>query len=204
MEPQPPPPAVRISDVDRERAAEVLQRACGQGRMTLEEFSLRVGAVWAADTSAELEQVTSGLAEPPPVGQSQVVEKIVNVFGESKRHGRWRLPARMRLTNVFGSTELDLREAAVGPDAMAEQVVRIEGYCVFGELKVIVPEGVEAELSGSCVFGSRSIRLAPVQRLAGTPVIQVHVNVLFGEIQVRSRGPQSESPFVRWIKGTFS
>jgi hypothetical protein len=203
MEPQPRPPAVRIADADRERAAELLQRACGQGRLTLEEFSLRVGAVWAADTSAELDRATAELGEPPMVGQSQVEEKIVNVFGESKRHGRWRLPARMRLTNVFGSTELDLREAAVGADAMAAQVARIEGKCVFGEVKVIVPEGVEAQLTGACVFGSRSIRLAPVQRLAGTPVIQVQINVWFGEVQVLSKGPNSDSPLMRWIKGTF-
>jgi Domain of unknown function (DUF1707)/Cell wall-active antibiotics response 4TMS YvqF len=196
-------PAVRISDIQREQAAELLQRACGDGRLTLEEFSVRVGAVWAADTSAELDRATGGLAEPPVVGGGRVEEKVVNVFGESKRAGRWRLPRALRVTNVFGSCELDLRESAVGPEAMHAQVVTITGKNVFGEVKVIVPEGVEVELTGACVFGSRELRLAPVARLSGTPVIKVDVNTYFGQVSVRSRGPASDSALSRWLRDTF-
>src|SRR5215472_1193033 len=97
---------MRITDVQREQAADVLQRACGEGRLTLEEFSARVGAVWAADTSQELEKATADLAAPPVVGSSPLEEKIVNVFGENKRRGRWRLRGALRVTNVFGSCEL--------------------------------------------------------------------------------------------------
>jgi hypothetical protein len=203
MEPEARPPAVRITDVQREQAAELLERACGEGRLTLEEFSARVGAVWAADTSAELAGATAGLAEPPTVGSSHVEEKVVNVFGESRRRGRWRLPGVLRVTNVFGSCELDLREAAVGADAMSAHVVTITGNNVFGEVRVIVPEGVEVEMVGSCVFGARDMRLAPVARLSGTPVIRVDINTYFGEVTVRSRGPSSGSALARWARGTF-
>jgi hypothetical protein len=40
--------AVPIGDPDRERAADLLERACGEGRLTLEEFRVRVGALWPA------------------------------------------------------------------------------------------------------------------------------------------------------------
>ena len=193
---------VRITDVQREQAADILQRACGEGRLTLEEFSARVGSVWAADTSTELETATEGLAAPP-VGISQPEEKITNVFGECKRQGRWRLRGGLRLTNVFGSCELDLREVAVGAEAMSAHAITISGRNVFGEVKVIVPEGVEVEMTGSCVFGSRQMDLAPVPRLSGTPLVQINVNTLFGEITVRSRGPASESVLARWARGTF-
>src|SRR5256886_15630716 len=106
MEPQPP--VVRISDVERQRAAELLQHACGEGRLNLEEFSLRLGAVWAADTSAELEHAVADLAPVPTVGGLIIEEKIVTVFSESKRRGRWRLRAKLREGNAFGATELDL------------------------------------------------------------------------------------------------
>jgi hypothetical protein len=56
------------SDHERERAAELLQRACGDGRLTLEEFSARVGAVWAAGSTQEIERATAGLAPTPIVG----------------------------------------------------------------------------------------------------------------------------------------
>jgi len=197
----PRPPAVRITDADRERTAALLERACGEGRLTLEEFSVRVGAVWAADDSAELARTTEDLAPLPPVGSSQTVEKVVTVFSSNKRHGRWRLPRRIRVTNVFGETELDLREAALGPEAIAAQEVEVTGKNVFGSVKVIVPEGVEVDLRGSAVFGERSMRLAPVQRLAGTPVIVVSVSTVFGELKVESRGPNSGSPLARWVRG---
>jgi hypothetical protein len=148
------PPALRITDADRERAATLLERACGEGRLTLEEFSVRVGAVWAADDAHELARTTADLAPTPTVGTHQTVERIVTVFSGNRRHGRWRLARRMRVTNVFGETELDLREAVLGPDALAAQEVEITGKCVFGAVRVLVPEGVAAAGSPRC-RGSR-------------------------------------------------
>jgi hypothetical protein len=204
MEPEARPPAVRIADTDRQHAAELLQHACGEGRLTLEEFSVRVGAVWAADTSAELTEATAGLAGPTIVGQTIADERIVNVLGESKRHGRWRVPKNgLHLINVFGSCELDLRDAALGPDAMSTQVLAVEGRNVFGAIKIIVPEGVEVELTGASVFASRQQRLAPVPRLAGTPLVRIHLSNVFGEIKVYSQPPDTGSPLRRWLKGTY-
>jgi DUF1707 SHOCT-like domain/Cell wall-active antibiotics response LiaF, C-terminal len=187
--------AVPIGDPDRERAAELLQRACGEGRLTLEEFSVRVGAVWAADSAAELAKATSGLAPAPPVGTSHVVEKITCVFGENKRSVRWRLPRSLRTTTVFGETELDLREAQTEAD-----VVEIHGRCLFGNVKVVVPEGVEVELLGSSVFASRKMQLAPVPRVAGTPLVRIDINAYFGEVSVRSKGPNSGSALARLVR----
>jgi hypothetical protein len=199
MQPDPKPPAIRVTDADRESAAAVLERACGEGRLTLEEFSVRVGAVWAADDAAELARATESLAPVPSVG-SETVEKVVTVFGSSKRHDRWRLPRTMRVTNVFGETELDLREAALGADMVGDQAIEINGRNVFGSVKVIVPEGVEVDLRGTAIFGERSMRLAPVQRLAGTPTVVVAISTVFGEVKVESRGPNSGSPLARWMR----
>jgi hypothetical protein len=190
--------AVPIGDPDRERAADLLQRACGEGRLTLEEFSVRVGAVWAADSAAELEKATDGLAPAPLVGTGQVIEKITCVFGENKRVGRWRLPRALRVLTVFGETELDLREVQTDVD-----VVEITGRCVFGSVKVIVPEGVEVDLAGSALFASRDVKLAPVPRLAGTPLVRVTMSTYFGEVTVRSKGPNSGSPLARWARDFF-
>src|ERR1044072_9142865 len=103
----PTPP----SDNDRERAAEAAQRSRGDGRLTLEEFSVRVGSVWSAETGEELARATADLASAPIVGSGQTVDSILNVLRESKRTGRWRLRTpRLWLRTFFGSTELDLRE----------------------------------------------------------------------------------------------
>jgi hypothetical protein len=186
-----------ISDAERERAAELLQHACGDGRLTLEEFTVRVGAVWAADSSDELKRATGDLAPAPVVGITEV-ERVTCVFSENKRRGRWRMPHALRVLTVFGDCELDLREAQT-----EAEVVEINGRCVFGSVKVIVPEGVEVDLRGSTMFGSKELTLAPVPRLPGTPVVRVKVNTYFGEIKVRSQGPNSGSALARWVRDFF-
>jgi hypothetical protein len=171
------------SDDDRQRAAEVLQRACGDGRLALEEFGVRVGSVWAAETNDELERATAGLAPSPIVGSSVTVERVVTVFSENKRRGRWRMRSpRLSVRTVFGSTELDLRGMIID-----EPEIEIAGGCYFGEIKVIVPEGVEVELTGAAVFSSRNMHLAPVPRVPGTPEVRVKLQTWFSSVEVISK-----------------
>ena len=177
------PMQVPPSDLERERAAELLQRACGEGRLTLEQFSVRVGAVWAAENAAELALATDGLRQTPIVGSARTVDKVITIFSENKRRGRWRLRSpRLTVRTLFGSTELDLREVLTDQD-----VIEIAGSCTFGELKIIVPEGVEVDLSGSVAFSTRNMHLAAVPRLAGTPEVRIHVTTWFSNVEVVSR-----------------
>ncbi|MET0419748.1 MAG: DUF1707 domain-containing protein [Actinoplanes sp.] len=177
------PMRVPPSDGDREQAAELLQRACGEGRLTLEQFSQRVGAVWAAETDDELVRATADLAPAPIVGSASTVDRIITVFSDNKRRGRWRLRSpRLTIRTLFGATELDLREVLTD-----QSVIEIGGSCTFGELKVIVPEGVEVDLTGVVVFSSRNIHLAPVPRVAGTPEIRISVTTWFSNVEVISK-----------------
>jgi Domain of unknown function (DUF1707) len=56
-----PSPVMRASDADRERVAERLRTALGEGRLTLEEFDVRVADVYAARTYGDLSAVTADL-----------------------------------------------------------------------------------------------------------------------------------------------
>ncbi|MBM2618231.1 DUF1707 and DUF2154 domain-containing protein [Actinoplanes sp. LDG1-06] len=171
------------SEPEREHAAELLQKACGDGRLTLEQFSMRVGLVWAAENTDELARATEGLGQTPIVGSASTVDKVVTVFSENKRRGRWRLrESRLKVFTLFGSTELDLREVLTDQD-----VIEIAGTCTFGELKVIVPEGVEVDLTGTVAFSSRNMHLAAVPRVAGTPEVRVHITTWFSNVEVVSR-----------------
>jgi hypothetical protein len=60
-------PGLRASDADRQRIVAALERHTSAGRLTLDEFSDRVGQVFAAATIRELALVTRDLpAESPP------------------------------------------------------------------------------------------------------------------------------------------
>jgi uncharacterized protein DUF1707 len=58
-------PGLRASDADRERVVAVLQRHTAAGRLTLDEFGLRVDRVLAAVTHADLAEVTRDLPAEP-------------------------------------------------------------------------------------------------------------------------------------------
>ncbi|HKO34316.1 MAG TPA: DUF1707 domain-containing protein [Candidatus Limnocylindria bacterium] len=61
--------SLRASNEDRERIVTALQRHAVAGRLTLDEFSDRVGLVYAAATHAELAEVTRDLPAEPVVAQ---------------------------------------------------------------------------------------------------------------------------------------
>jgi hypothetical protein len=189
-QPVPAPPRtgpdVPVTDVDRQRAADLLQRACGEGRLTLDEFSTRVGAVWSADTAGELEKATSGIALPRVGAGGPSSGTLVSILGDQKRVGRWRLPRRLRLFGLLGDWELDLRGALLSPDAVADGVVDILHISLLGDVKVIVPEGVEVELYGFELLGDRKLELASVPITPGAPRIRLRAYGLLGDVIVRS------------------
>src|SRR5262249_53954246 len=60
-------PGVRASDEDRRRVATELERHTAAGRLTLDEFTDRVGRVYQAATHGDLAAITGDLpALPPP------------------------------------------------------------------------------------------------------------------------------------------
>ena len=61
VEPQPTP--ILASDAERERSVALLRDAVGEGRLTLTEFSDRVGLAQAARTDHELARLTRDLPD---------------------------------------------------------------------------------------------------------------------------------------------
>jgi Domain of unknown function (DUF1707) len=60
-------PAVRASDAEREQAVALLQRNFADGRLTQAELEGRAGAAYAAQTTAQLRDLTADL----PAAQQQ-------------------------------------------------------------------------------------------------------------------------------------
>jgi hypothetical protein len=138
--------------------------------MTVEEFERRVYAAHAATSADVLEELLRDLPggglpavvepqttpTPEPSSQftvtsaGQVKEKgfIVAIMGGSARRGRWS-PARKNYSvSVMGGSELDFREATMGPGVTE---LRIFGVC--GGVDVIVPPGLNVESHGIAIMG---------------------------------------------------
>jgi hypothetical protein len=118
--PPPDPFGVRISDSDRERAAERLHQGLAEGRITVAELEERVAAVYAAQYAAELRPPLADLpgddlVAVPPVDAPPAAEPVVLRAGASgiKRTGEWSVPARLRVKSRMGSVVLDFCETVI-------------------------------------------------------------------------------------------
>jgi hypothetical protein len=183
--------ALRASDAERERAAELLGRHAVEGRLTLEELAQRVEAAYTATTREELAALTRDLpAEQSatarlPASRRRPTRWSVAVMSGIYRRGRWRVPASSNAVAVMGGIELDLREAEIdGPE------VTINVVAVMGGVEVTVPEGVDVELSGFALMGGKDFRPGKTQLPPGAPLVHVKGFALMGGINVRTRGPR--------------
>jgi hypothetical protein len=191
-----PVPVVRASDAEREAAVTRLQTAVGEGRIDLDEFGQRAAAAYAAATTAELDGLLADLPAPatavPAVGEvvgERTSGSVASVFGDVKIAATTTVPERA--STVFGDVRIDLRGLRT-----SAQTVHLQLNTVFGDVEVIVSEGVAAEIEGWTVFGDRRIELAAVPRLPGTPHVVVRGWTVFGDLKLRSLAP-GESPS-RW------
>lgn len=171
------PPSLRASDAEREQAVRALREHCVAGRLTLEEFSERMEAAYAATTLEELEGLHEGLPQPAPAPGQRPKRLTLAIFGGFERRGRWLLRRRTNAVSLFGDVDLDLREAQVDGS-----VVTVLVAAVFGNVDVYVPEGVELDVGGVVVFGHRREwgRDAPGRG----PLVRVRAFSLFGTIDV--------------------
>ena len=190
----------RASDSEREATVAHLREAAAEGRLDVEELVTRIDAAYTATTRAELEPLTADLPEPTGAAlgaphESRATSFVLSIFGGSDRAGRWRVAERVRVVNIFGGADLDLREATlVAPD------VRLTVVSIFGGSDVIVPEGMHVELSSFALFGGDKLKLGGAEAAPGAPVLHVRCVSIFGGTDVvtkrgRSRrGPPSLPP----------
>lgn len=180
---------MRISDADRDRAASVLSGALAEGRLTADEHSQRLDAIYAAKTQADVAPIVSdlpgaGAALQAPAGSvlpsvrdggSDSPVRMVAVFSETSRRGRWRVPRAIGAVSVFGHTELDLREAV-----LPGTEISINAVCIFGDVRITVPPEMHVIDTGWALLGGREIASdsaesarpdAPVLRITGVSIL---------------------------------
>jgi len=183
-----PSPPILASDAERERAGEVLRQASVEGRLTLDEFSQRIEQALVARTRDELQSVTRDLPAIAPSGAVQgarprlPVRSSISIMSGVERKGFWRVDEETLAVSVMGSCKLDLRGAAI-----SAPVTTITAYAVMGSVDVIVPFGVEVELEGIAIMGSREAKLTGPPPPPGAPLVRINAFTLMGSVTVRDR-----------------
>jgi hypothetical protein len=202
------PSRMRISDADRNRVAEVLREAAGEGRLDLDELDERLGWTFAAKTYADLVPITADLAVPrvAPTGPSAPLPTGVpaaehasstSIMGECQRRGAWQVPEQHAAFALMGSITLDLRQAV-----LSARETTINANAVMGEIKIIIPAHMHAVVDGTPIMGDygQAKDKVPAEIGPDSPTIRVKGVALMGSVQV-VRQPPPGTP--RRILGTY-
>lgn len=185
------PPAVRISDAEKNAVVELLRSHCADGRLTLDEFADRVGKVFDARVHADLAVVTEDLpAIPEPVvgERRKSSSTVIGIMSGGVRKGRWRPGPKVNVFAFWGGCHIDLRGAEIdGP------VIEIDAVAIMGGIEIVVPDGIKVEISGLPIMGGiDSSRIRDVPALPGTPVVRIKAFAFWGGVTVRSKARLDE------------
>jgi len=194
---EPPLPELRASDADRERAADRLRRAAGDGQLTIDELDERLHAAYAARTRGELEPLTADLqssggaavraAQPggfsvqPGTGGAHW---LVAIMGGCDRKGRWRLGDRCTALNIMGGSDLDLNQVE-----LAAERVELTVYSIMGGSEIHLPKGLNVEVSEFAFMGGNNIDIGHEPPTPDGPVLHLRIFSLMGGTDIR-RGPK--------------
>ncbi|HEY8523572.1 MAG TPA: DUF1707 domain-containing protein [Acidimicrobiales bacterium] len=210
------PDGTRIGDAERQQVIDVLRRATGEGRLTLDEFAERAGEVFAARTRGELDRVvddlppgirppaagtraatgtSTGAATPTPTyrpaspGDSAPARgrrRFVAIMGGSRPRGRWRAAGKITAFAFWGTVAVDLRNALIETPTLD-----ITAWALMGGVRVVVPEGIPVELDGFVLMGGARDATRPGRAIEGAPVVRVRARGLWGGVRAITR---SERP----------
>jgi hypothetical protein len=187
----PQPPSVRASDADRDHGVAQLRTAVSTGQLTLEEFSDRVGLALAAQTRQQLEQLVVDLPAPlPPASPAAAApRKHRAVCSHLVRSGSWSVPLRSSWRSLFGTIDLDLRQAR-----LTGSQTEIDVHNTFGTVTVVVPEGVEVVVEGGGLFATQKVESPERPPVAGGPVLTIFCHGPGGTLRVCS------NPSPQWLQ----
>jgi hypothetical protein len=200
------PSQMRISDADRQRVADVLRDAAGEGRLDLDELEERLELTFQAKTYGELVPITLDLQATGPVphphpGAAPVRRtpssvpavghnSSVAIMSECKRQGVWSVPEHHSAFAMMGGVLIDLRQAQ-----LSAHETLINASAVMGEVKVIVPADMHVVMDGTPIMGEYSQAKDKVAADIGpgSPVVRIRGMALMGSVTVQ-RQPAPGTP----------
>jgi Domain of unknown function (DUF1707) len=164
-------PELRASHDDRERAAEIIRIAAGDGRLTADELDERLEKALTARTTGELAVLTADLPAVPGAAavQPKDLVEIKCMGGNAGRRGDWVVPRRMEITATGGNVKLDFTEAVI-----AAPTLQVDATVRGGNLVLVTRPGVVVDTDGVRTVGG-NIRARPARGPKQPVVLRVEL-----------------------------
>ena len=153
--------------IDQETAVELLRERYARGGLPLEEFRRMMSHLMVTTDPIECQAILDDLPPEPAHEDDRVAlrrveparssarkaHRISAFFGEVDRGGvLWDLGPETHVSATFGEANIDVRMARL---VEGENILRLSA--LFGEISVIVPQGLQVLIEGSARFGEVSV-----------------------------------------------
>ena len=195
----PQRPELRASHADRDRVAELLRVAAGDGRLTMDELDERLDRALTARTGSELELLVGDLPVAAVGGALAPVEvkdlvRIDVTSGNAERHGAWTVPRAMSLRARSGNIKIDLTEAVV-----SHPVLKIDVNVRSGNVVLVTRPGIEVLMDEVNVRSGNAKVRVPKEQGSVPAYLRVEVSGSVGSGNVTARPPRRG--LLDWLRG---
>lgn len=195
---------LRASHADRDRVAEALRVAAGDGRLSPEELDERLERALTARTYAELAALTADLPAAPGAGVAPAhagtlgarapkdLVRIDVTSGSARRDGPWVVPRQLEVKVTSGNVTLDFTEAVI-----TEPAVRLNAEVGSGNLTIITRPGIAVDMDDvRARSGTVKVRAPWGHDVPAVLRIEVEGSVRSGNIIARP----PRRTFWRWLR----
>ena len=190
-------PEIRASHADRDCIIDVLNKAAGEGRLSLEELEERIDAAAGARYQSELRELVRDLPEgqvQQPTSAGPLVPRLRAVAQNTPvlhaawvsivRAGDWNVPEWLVVEPAWSAVVLNMLEAVPPPGG--EIVIEIRGG--WGSFVLILPEGWavdRSELENSSDWASSTTIDALSNPAIGKPLVRLIGDARASRVSVR-------------------
>jgi hypothetical protein len=189
------PPALPTShslvplDEARERAIHLLTDGYAYDVISEEEFEWRLGQMSHADSPHAIDALVADLVVRAPSGATRGFAPafepeghVVGIMSETRRHGPWRVPQRLRVKAIMSDMKIDLRYAVLPP------ACTIDVSAIMANVTFIVPPGMIVDFDVSSFMSSaRNDERASATSGYMLPHVRLHGRAVMSEVRVKVR-----------------
>jgi hypothetical protein len=171
-------PQVHVSDDDRDKIVNRLQRAFADGQLSQDEMEERLERALTAGSPGDLAQAVAGL----PDDLAGEVLRLRSTGGRVRRAGDWRVPRELRIESTYGGAVLDLTQAVI-----EHPEIEIELQLQYGSATIVLPPGATVDADAVHTEWGNVISKAPGRRRPGKPHVRVTGRLTYGRLLIRYR-----------------
>jgi hypothetical protein len=174
-----------VAGADRQHVVALLGAARNEGRLAPAEAERRIQAAGQAQVFDDLVVLTRDLVSTDnqrindTSEASSETDRVVCIFSGVNRSGDWRVRRHTSVLVCFGGVELDLTEAT-----LESNDIEIELFCLFGGLKLKVPEGTAIDNQVLAIFSGCDQKIARPEPSAPKVVLRGFAG--FGGVEIRN------------------